>query len=85
MIVLPVTMHEWLYPDRLPENALQSVRLKTAQGGSCGFQLRLSALPRGTLRVCFTAAAPMTAEIFQELPVRVQQNTGVHGFTTDWD
>lgn len=85
MIVLPVAMHEWLYPDRLPENALQSVRLKTAQGGSCGFQLRLSALPRGTLRVCFTAAAPMTAEIFQELPVRVQQNTGVHGFTTDWD
>lgn len=85
MIVLPVTMHEWLYPDRLPENALKVVRLKTARGGHCGFQVRLSALPQATLRAFFTTSAPITAEIFQELPVHVQKNTGVHGFTTDWD
>ena len=85
MIVLPVTMHEWLYPDLLPENALQAVRLKTARGGSCGFQVRLSALPKGTLRASVSLSAPITAEMFTELPVRVQKNTGVHGFTADWD
>lgn len=80
------TMNEWLYPDRFLDDPQHGqVTLRSARGGSSGFQLRLTDVPDAErLAVTFTSASPLGAEIFRELTVNVPVNTGVRGFTADW-
>ena len=81
------SMNEWTFPDRFPESPVTgAVRLKTLRGGSTGFQVRLTGLTSGaTLKASFTSTASLGAELFRLLPVYVPVNTGVHGFTADWE
>lgn len=78
-------MNEWLYPDEeLTERRLNPLR--TVRGGSAGLCVLLS-VPAGTrVTARFTSSGgAFSAELFRLLPVRVEHNTGAHGFTADWE
>ncbi|MBO4355863.1 MAG: DUF4091 domain-containing protein [Clostridia bacterium] len=81
------SMNEWTYPDIYPEKEVtERINLKTVRGGSAGFQIRLTKIPEwANMKLYFTSSEPLGAEIFREISVNVPVNTGVKGFTADWE
>ena len=80
--------NEWLYPDSAIETVRDTVAMQTARGASAGFQILCRDIDAKTLTasVTWNGCAPILAECFRELPVRVTENTGLHAFTTnDWN
>ena len=86
MAFTTVSMNTWLYPDSKVESEQHTIKLNAVRGGSAGFQILCTDLKAGRLNV--TAAAPdgaqCTVEVYRELSVRVEKNTGPKGFTADW-
>ena len=73
--------NEWLYPD-------SAIAMHAARGASAGFQILCRDIDAKmlTATVTWNGCAPILAECFRELPVRVTENTGLHAFTTnDWN
>lgn len=82
------SMNTWLYPHENTTGRKTAVpALKAARGGSTGFQIYLDGLQAGSrMTVRFaTAGGGLQTEAFRLLPVTVEQNTGVRGFTADWE
>ena len=81
------SMNEWLYPDSKVETARHEIHLTAVRGGSAGFQILCNNVTADRITAAYTAAgsAPYRAELFRERSVNVPKNTGVHGFTADWE
>lgn len=82
------SMNVWLYPDDTVEKSdAKCAAVTAAKNGSAGFQLLLNGLTEGeALTASLTGAGgKIYAELFRELAVHVDMNTGVHGFTADWE
>ena len=77
---------EWTYPDTAPEQSAGEVSLtvlKSSRASFCIFCEDFNA----SAGLCFTAQTPehVQACLYRLLPVRVSENTGVHGFTLKGD
>lgn len=82
------SMNRWLYPDdRILPDDEKAISAVTPRGGGTGVQILFCGLtPGDTLSAAFVSpAARFYCEVFRELPVRVEFNTGVHGFTAGWE
>ncbi len=80
--------NEWLYTDSAIETVCSTVTMRTARGASAGFQILCRDIDAKTLTaaVVWNGCAPILAECYREIPVRVTENTGLHCFTTnDWN
>lgn len=79
------SMNEWLYPDSAVEAERHEIALCAVRGGSAGFQILLEGLEPGRICADFGAEnSGLAFEIFRERAVKVEYNTGLHGFTADW-
>ena len=87
MAFTTVSMNTWLYPDSKVESEQHTIKLNAVRGGSAGFQILCTDLKTGRLNVTATApdGAQCTVEVYRELSVRVEKNTGPKGFTADWE
>ncbi len=79
------SMNEWLYPDSIVSDERHEIKLSAVRGGSAGFQILFEGLEPGDIRAEFESeSAGFEVEIFRERAVRVEYNTGLHGFTANW-
>lgn len=64
---------------------MTEAKLCAVHGGSIGFQVLCTDLGGDKFTAIFEAsgAAPYTVEIFRERSVKVEDNTGLHGFTAE--
>lgn len=80
------SMNEWLYPDSVINEETHFAKLFAVKNGSDGFQVLLTDLPDKavTFKLKLQNNAPLSVEVFSEISVNVECNTGPYGFTGTW-
>lgn len=80
------SMNEWLYPDSVINEETHFAKLSAVKNGSDGFQVLLTDLPDKavTFKLKLQNNAPLSVEVFSEISVNVECNTGLYGFTGTW-
>jgi hypothetical protein len=81
------SFNKWLYPDDIAnDNSKKSADLIAPRNGYASFQVLFNNCPVGEKINCsFCGTGKFFAEFYREVDVRVTMNTGVHGFTADYE
>jgi hypothetical protein len=81
------SFNKWLYPDDIAnDNSKKSADLIAPRNGYASFQVLFNNCPVGEKINCsFYGTGKLFAEFYREIDVKVTMNTGVHGFTADYE
>jgi hypothetical protein len=81
------SFNKWLYPDDVVgDNPKRCAELIVPRNGYTSFQVLLNNCPIGDKISCsFSETEEIFTEFYREIDVKVSMNTGVHGFTADYE
>ncbi|NLM79050.1 MAG: hypothetical protein GX173_13395, partial [Ruminococcaceae bacterium] len=87
MLYQVVSFNQWLYPDDVVgENSRKKAELWLPRNGFASFQVLLNECPVGEKITCsFSGNGRFFSEFYRAVDVNVTMNTGVHGFTADYE